>query len=437
MNKRTIVAFALSTLIALATAVVAWQGSPSAGPAALVAAAAAASAVGVGFAWIFSWFDLRTAHRDRRSRMQQLEQTQRERDSTWERNVADLEAEIERMKANAASAQETRRKLAEAIGLVRETQPIVDGLAKKAIEKSERGSTSLTEEVYELGKQSTSLSESISGFLTEMSVGEESLEHNIGQLSADIGRLSEIAALHDEANSSLDTSITKVSHSVGQTSELLGQVSDIAEQTSILAINAAIYAAKAGEYGPGFSVIAGEIQDLAKSAKEVAETIGANTDMIERQMAEFSETHRTLMSESQANLSQTIESIRRTIDGLQPKVERISGSVHTAAGVSEWVTEHLNDINMAMQEQDAIQQIVSHIAVIVREALEQIPDTGIAGAAPDSGAAVRDLARQLAAKHFTMKDEFVATGQDGYEEGKRGAAVLEDGTELGGDVTLF
>ncbi|MFW5775950.1 MAG: methyl-accepting chemotaxis protein [Spirochaetota bacterium] len=437
MRKSTVVAHGVTILLTLGAAALAWQGPSLGMPSVLAPATSVAAAIAAIAALGLSVRAGREAERAARRRLDAAEERRAERDALWERNVADLEREIERLRADSASDLVSKRRLAHAIGLVRETQPIIAGLAHKAIEKSELGSTSLTEDIYELGKQSTGLSESISGFLTELCTGDESLADSVEDLMADMERLGETAKLCDEANTSLDSSITKVSKSVSETSELLGQVSDIAEQTSILAINAAIYAAKAGEYGPGFSVIAGEIQALARTAKEVAETIGTNTSLIERQVGDFGRTHRDLMGASQQSLKRTIDSLRRTADGLRPKVERISSSIQDAARVSEWVAEHLNGINMAMQEQDAIQQIVSHISLIVRDALEQVPEAWFAEALEQGSEEARQLARDLAARHFTMRDEFVATGHDGYRETGRGTAVLKDGTRLGGDVTLF
>lgn len=349
---------------------------------------------------------------------------------------ARLEDEVERLRGEAETGRRARGALSRAIALLRETEPIIEGLTRKAIEKSERGSTTLTEEIYSLGRQSTGLSESIAGFLTEMSTGDESLVHTIGELTLDVTRLNEIAALCDETNATLDRSIERISDSVGETTELLGQVSDIAEQTSILAINAAIYAAKAGEFGQGFSVIASEIQKLAGTAKSVAETIGVNTTTIEKQVGEFSRSHKALMKTSQQSLTDTIDSIGKTIGELKPKAERMSGSIRDAVQTSRTVTEHLNDINVAMQEQDAIQQILSHIAQILAEALTHVPDEEIDHASLGNGEA-REQARTIASRFFTMKDEFVAVGHDGYDAGERATAVLDDGTELEGDVTLF
>jgi methyl-accepting chemotaxis protein len=49
--------------------------------------------------------------------------------------------------------------------------------------------------------------------------------------------------------------------------EIIASVNDIAEQSNLLALNAAIEAAAAGDYGRRFSVVAGEIKNLAEQAK--------------------------------------------------------------------------------------------------------------------------------------------------------------------------
>lgn len=61
---------------------------------------------------------------------------------------------------------------------------------------------------------------------------------------------------------------------VKEVGKILDVIRDVAEETNLLAVNAAIIAAQSGEHGKSFSVVSGEIKDLAErtsvSAKEMA-----------------------------------------------------------------------------------------------------------------------------------------------------------------------
>ncbi|MED1114853.1 globin-coupled sensor protein [Bacillus paramycoides] len=61
--------------------------------------------------------------------------------------------------------------------------------------------------------------------------------------------------------------------------EIIDIVKSIAEQTNLLALNAAIESAHAGEFGKGFSVVAGEIRKLSEQTKE---SISNVTKLVEK-----------------------------------------------------------------------------------------------------------------------------------------------------------
>ena len=64
------------------------------------------------------------------------------------------------------------------------------------------------------------------------------------------------------------TNIVALSEKTQAVGEIIASVNDIAEQSHLLALNAAIEAAAAGEAGRSFSVVAGEVKNLADQAKQ-------------------------------------------------------------------------------------------------------------------------------------------------------------------------
>lgn len=64
------------------------------------------------------------------------------------------------------------------------------------------------------------------------------------------------------------SNIIQLSEQSQQIGEIIITVEDIANQSNMLAVNASIEAAKAGEQGKGFSVVAGELKNLAEQSKQ-------------------------------------------------------------------------------------------------------------------------------------------------------------------------
>jgi methyl-accepting chemotaxis protein len=71
-----------------------------------------------------------------------------------------------------------------------------------------------------------------------------------------------------EQSEAVAGNVVTLSEKTQQAGDIIATVNDIAEQSHLLALNAAIEAAAAGEHGRSFSVVAGEIKNLADQSKE-------------------------------------------------------------------------------------------------------------------------------------------------------------------------
>lgn len=83
-----------------------------------------------------------------------------------------------------------------------------------------------------------------------------------------------------EQMASIAESIVGLSEKNQSIGEIIAVVEDISEQSRLLAVNASIEAVKAGEHGKGFSVVAGEIKELAQQSKQSTNQVrGILTDI--------------------------------------------------------------------------------------------------------------------------------------------------------------
>ena len=206
--------------------------------------------------------------------------------------------------------------------------------------------------------------------LTEVDSAAETLlkEMKVTKDEIEAGRVN-MGDMVDKVNQSVETGrevagqLETLDEKITEMNSIVEIINGITARTALLALNASIEAARAGEAGRGFSVVAGEISNMATQTKEatvhitelianvseaITKVVSFIKGMLEEINLEKEITESTAKSFEQISDSSDVmgESINRVTEILTELVKAntdIIDSIQTISGVSEEVTAHANE----------------------------------------------------------------------------------------------
>jgi methyl-accepting chemotaxis protein len=160
--------------------------------------------------------------------------------------------------------------------------------------------------------------------------------------------------------------------------EIIVSVNDLAEQLHLLALNAAIEAAAAGEHGRSFSVIAGEVKNLADQSREATVQVRAILGDIQKGinssvMLTEEAVKRIDSGKQQADVAD--RTIREMTDGIQQSVQAFqqiaAGASQQQVGFSQ-VMQAVRDIGQASRQTGESTRQVEKAAVSLTALAQQL-----------------------------------------------------------------
>ena len=159
-------------------------------------------------------------------------------------------------------------------------------------------------------------------------------------------------------------------------SEFANTIAGITNQTNLLALNASIEAARAGEMGKGFSVVAGEVGQLAKNSKQASDAI---TEIINKIFSLLEE----VQSSNQENIDHVTKEIGKFRE-VEKEAERIGGLQEESKEKARIAADSSEDtrrrgeqlLDMIKQMEDLMKSTIAQADQIVRETQTQKNVTG-------------------------------------------------------------
>jgi methyl-accepting chemotaxis protein len=207
----------------------------------------------------------------------------------------------------------------------------------------------------------------------------------LGKNKANVDNLVVNVSKGAERSAASARNVMELSERTRRIDKIVDAIVMVTVQTNMLAVNGNVEAARAGDYGRGFSVVAGDIRSLANESSENADRIKdmvkAMQTQITRVAGDIEQSGRSAQGEAdRAKVSAaSLETIARDMDLVVAGVLEISRgadesirALQEAAGASQQISAAAEEMTRATTEAATASEQASKAAQDIAQAVEEI-----------------------------------------------------------------
>lgn len=148
---------------------------------------------------------------------------------------------------------------------------------------------------------------------------------------------------------------------------IIAQIDNINRQTNLLALNAKIEAARAGDAGRGFSVVADEVRDLAKTVNILSGSISQQIGSISRGLREsYTMLHDIATIDMSDENLQTNARINALMQSLVDRNKTLGTVLQKTAVSAQTIANDVSGAIVSMQFQDRTKQRLENVNDVIR-----------------------------------------------------------------------